>query len=313
MPTPRARSLLHPYAAEEPLPLYTPRQPAITDPETSSINSSAPSYTSAAPSYHSAAPPSHSRTSDFSNASSSSGNPTGGSRLSSPPPAGMLSSRRCAPGFQGHVSGSSHHHSTSGPSSASNNLSNVHLHSLYNVSEWVPVTEGLQARHYHNVAKRRVSEASTGTRPLLPFPIPTISEPPASGIGNSLRYSHGGGSITNDVIHPTPQRLSPSPVNGHGRGLQTNTNSFSSSTSTLGADSHEEEQAAHPRSGTVTSIEEETQLDGETLPVSPHEDPDLVGEAAAARFRSQRLYMTAQQQQNQTQQSQATSTGTNRP
>jgi hypothetical protein len=35
------------------------------------------------------------------------------------------------------------------------------------------------------------------------------------------------------------------------------------------------------------------------VPLSPHEDPHLVGEAAAARFRSQRLYISSQQQENQ--------------
>lgn len=297
MAVPATRSLLHPYA-EEPLPLYTPRHPTATDPETSSIHSSAPSYTSAAPSYHSAVPPHHHRRSnDFSSASSTNGsqNPGGGSLFAAPssPQPGMLSSTQCAPGFQGYMRDSSRHNSNTGSSSSSNNLST--LQSLYNISEWVPVTEGLQTRHYHNVAKRRVTEAtSNGIRPMFPLLAPTTSEPPAGGMGSSSRYLHGGGGAgSNDVISPAPQRSSPSPVNGYGRGLQGNINSYSSSTPTL------HEDVSRPRA--TNNNQEETDVDdsAETLPVSPHEDPDLVGEDAAARFRSQRLYMTAQQQQNQ--------------
>ncbi|KAK2759438.1 hypothetical protein FQN54_002916 [Arachnomyces sp. PD_36] len=304
---PAARSLLHPYA-EEPLPLYTPRHPTAIDPETSSIHSSAPSYTSAAPSYHSAVPPSHRRSNDFSSASSSNGNQnlTGSTRTAAPPPhSGMLSSGQCAPGFQGYMRGSSRQNSSSG-SSNSNNLTNNHLHSLYNISEWVPVTEGLQARHYHNVAKRRVTAASAGPRPMFPLSVPTISEPP--GMGSSSRYSNGGGAGSNDVISTAPQMMGPSHVNGNGRGLQGSINPFSASTPTLGLDRHEEENGAQPR--TANSSQEEISQNElqETLPISPHEDPDLVGEAAAARYRSQRLYMTAQQQQNQ-----QVSTVTNRP
>jgi hypothetical protein len=51
--------------------------------------------------------------------------------------------------------------------------------------------------------------------------------------------------------------------------------------------------------GTYTSNVPDTSLDGSNdnppqgnVPLSPHEDPHLVGEAAAARFRSQRLYIT---------------------
>lgn len=195
---------------------------------------------------------------------------------------------------------SSRHNSFSGSGSSSSfsNLSTVH--SLYNVSEWVPVTEGLQARHYHNVAKRRVTDTSSsaGTRPMLPLPAPTIPERQATcGMASSSRYLHGGSTGSNDVISAAPQRPSPSPVNGHGRGSQANINNYSSSTLSLGGDLENEPAA---RSGAANNNQEQTALDAfaESLPLSPHEDPDLVGEAAAARFRSQRLYMTAQQQQN---------------
>lgn len=203
---------------------------------------------------------------------------------SSPQP-GLLPSAQCAPGYQGYMRDSSRHNSSSGSSSSGNNLSNVH--SLYNISEWVPVTEGLQARHYRSVAKRRATEVPSN----FPLLVPTVSEPPVSGMGTSSRYLYGGGAGSNDVISPAPQRPSASPYGR--RGSQGNINSYSSSTPTL------HEDVARPRETNNTQQETALNASAETLPVSPHEDPDLVGEAAAAEFRSQRLYMTAQQQRSQ--------------
>jgi mannitol-1-phosphate 5-dehydrogenase len=54
----------------------------------------------------------------------------------------------------------------------------------------------------------------------------------------------------------------------------------------------------------VTTDDDEQNKLSQALPFSPLEDPDLVGEAAAAKFRSQRLYMIHQQQENQSSQSQ---------
>ncbi|EGE86025.1 hypothetical protein BDDG_08970 [Blastomyces dermatitidis ATCC 18188] len=93
----------------------------------------------------------------------------------------------------------------------------------------------------------------------------------------------------------------------------------SSSTSILA--SLHEESVVHPRphspqqmdSGNIAGVaSSQTDLAAQ-LPVSPHEDPDLVGEAAAAMFRSQRLYITYQQQENYSVGAQNVSLATGRP
>lgn len=131
------RSLLTPI---EQLPPYSPSpSPPDLDWETSSI-------CSAAPSYRSTVPPLHNSLTEQ--------------------PAGNYCSSRIRPRYSSQQfpdcgAGGSFHRSSSRTLSSS--ASNSHLnHSLYNIVKWVPVTEGLQARHYYNVAKRRATEASTG-------------------------------------------------------------------------------------------------------------------------------------------------------
>ncbi|KKA24491.1 hypothetical protein T310_1520 [Rasamsonia emersonii CBS 393.64] len=134
------RSLLTPI---EQLPPYSP-SPRELDWETSSIRSTAPSYVSAAPSYRSTVPPCHNSLTEQ--------------------PAGNCSSRiRPDHSSQPYTNGGAGVYHRSSSRTLGSSVSNSHLdHSLYNIVKWVPVTEGMQARHYHNVAKRRATEASTG-------------------------------------------------------------------------------------------------------------------------------------------------------
>ncbi|KLJ09924.1 hypothetical protein EMPG_14663 [Blastomyces silverae] len=277
-----ARSLLHPYP--EPLPPYTPRQTGSFDPETSSIHSNAPSYVSAAPSYHSGPRPTQNRASESGALSNVSVAGRDQSSSNSNAPSGLLSSQQNAPGFGGVTATSS----SNDDRRRSNNLTNSHLHSLYNVSDWVPVAGGLQARHYHNVAKRRASEASrydNMARHIFPPVFQGVSE------------------TRNGVSEPEAASASArsSPLLAAGMAGYSHR---SSSTSILA--SLHEESVVHPRprsppqiaSGNIAgAASSQTDLAAQ-LPVSPHEDPDLVGEAAAAMFRSQRLYITYQQQEN---------------
>ncbi|OJD27654.1 hypothetical protein ACJ73_00942 [Blastomyces percursus] len=275
-----ARSLLHPYP--EPLPPYTPRQTGSFDPETSSIHSNAPSYVSAAPSYHSGPHPTQNRGSESGTLPNVS--VAGRNQRSSNASSGLLSSQQNAPGFGGIAATSSFNDDRR----RSNNLTNSHLHSLYNVSDWVPVAGGLQSRHYHNVAKRRASEASrydNMARHIFPPVLLGVSE-----ARNGVSEPEAASALT---------RSSPllwAGLAGHSH--------RSSSTSILA--SLHEESVVHPRphspqqmvSGNIAGAASgQTDL-AALLPVSPHEDPDLVGEAAAAMFRSQRLYITYQQQEN---------------
>ena len=262
----------------EPLPLYTPRRYSATDLETSSVHSSAPSYVSAAPSYHSSVPASHRRVTENTPPSNTTqpardrphlSSSATDSRVTRSTGQGLRPAPPYAAGYGNRV--------TAG--SSSNNLSNPNsIRSLYNVAEWVPVTEGLQSRHYQNVARRRVSEALNGNtsaaRSMFPSLFPTLSE---SDTGSSERTSPSSGSgfassSTNLVENPS------------GNGIN------------------------RPRSNSPGAIlGNALALDEQLLPLSPHEDPDLVGEEAAARFRSQRLYRVYQQLENQEQLLQSTS------
>jgi hypothetical protein len=66
---------------------------------------------------------------------------------------------------------------------------------MYNIAEWVPVTEGLQSRHYHNVAERRAmaeTSSSLGLARTLLFPplgnnSSTIS---SSSLSSSVEQQH---------------------------------------------------------------------------------------------------------------------------
>lgn len=259
----------------EPLPLYTPRRFSVTDLETSSVHSSAPSYISAAPSYHSSIPPAHYRASDYHPAS----NTTQSTRDDRPQPSssatdsrvtstgrGLRPAPQYAAGFGNRVTAGSSTNSLTDPAS---------LRALYNVSEWVPAMEGLQSRHYHNVARRRVSEAANGNdsavRSMLPLLFPTL---PESEVGPS----------------EGPERRRTSPTLSSGL----------PSSSTNVVDNPPGEGTARPRSNSPDApAGDGPNMDEQLLPLSPHEDPDLVGEEAAARFRSQRLYRVYQQLENQ--------------
>lgn len=223
----------------EPLPPYTPRHASGGDPETSSILSSAPSYRSAAPSYHSTLSPGETSVS--------------------------ISCQRRAPGSQ---------RLETPRSNGNRNASISNPSALYNISEWVPVTGGIQARHYHNVARRRATEASMAlnlSRSVFPLlNLPSLETGPGIGASPSL-YALVSSGLTN---HHTPL-----PVDNGNR-----TDAYPRSALTA-------------RNGELASGYGSSRPDD--LPLSPYEDSDLVGEAAAARFRSQRLYRTYQQQENQ--------------
>lgn len=267
------RSLLTPCA--EPLPPYTPRQASssIADPETSSILSSAPSYHSAAPSYHSTVP---SRETSF-GAGSVSGQSSGIVASSTARP-GLDSQRFTSQRLDGPRSNHTRHASISNPNT------------LYNISEWVPATGGIQARHYQNVARRRATEASMGLnlrRSVSPLLDASILET-GPGIGAlSSRHPLDASDNTNCYAPPVGS--------GHW------TDAYPRSDLTVfppGGAIYEESTGRHRQDGP---------------PLSPYEDPDLVGEAAAARFRSQRLYRTFQQQENQQLRSEFTSHQLGRP
>lgn len=242
------------------------------------MRSSAPSYVSAAPSYHSRS--AAVETSGTSSSSSSSG---------------LLSSQHSAPGFR-----------RLGPPRTLNTLTDSHLRSLYNVAEWVPATEGLQARHYHNIATRRATESSRAMAlartvfPLLNSPIQeacaTVRDPSEHDV---TECSAAGSSR----LEENQTWLLIQDANGSTTG-----NSVDAA-----VDNNTEV-------GTYTSNVPDTSLDGSNdnppqgnVPLSPHEDPHLVGEAAAARFRSQRLYISYQQQENQSAQLRRLSEITGRP
>ncbi|WEW59763.1 hypothetical protein PRK78_005243 [Emydomyces testavorans] len=283
MPLPAPRSLLTPYP--EPLPLYTPRRSGPHESETASIHSTAPSYVSAAPSYHSNPPSHHIRASDialgpennWSTRENNSSAPS--SSLNSSRQTGLPSAQRYAPGFE----------------TRGGDLSYSSIRSLYSISEWVPVTGGLQARHYHNVAKMRVTDAS---RSIFPALMPIASE---SAPGSRCENGSVSDGIARRFTAPTLNTGGPS-VFGE------NHNSSSSSlvhNSMQDPVVHPRSHSPQPSAGSSTSLENHLwHHSAEHLPFSPLEDPDLVGEAAAARFRSQRIYRTLQQEENLNQQSQ---------
>ncbi|KAK2746639.1 hypothetical protein FQN57_002983 [Myotisia sp. PD_48] len=294
MALPAHRSLLHPVGTEQ-LPAYSPRQSLQADPETASLHSNAPSYVSAAPSYHSFLPPRHTTAADHatttpSNAVQPSTNTTssftgqqarqaeqnGVHRVGLPP------TPLYARGFENRSGTSSF---SGGSSSFRHTMSAQNLRSLYNVSEWVPVTGGLQARHYRNVANRRVADGSSDiesvSRFLFPALFPTISE---SGPSNPLMED---GPVD-------PQRPFINSATSPSTQLGPN-----ASTATLVVDEtiprSRTPRNTSPDAATITFNASHSDLE---LPLNPLEDPDLVGEEAAARFRAQRLYIAAQQDEN---------------
>ncbi|ODH51304.1 hypothetical protein GX48_02544 [Paracoccidioides brasiliensis] len=282
-----ARSLLHPFP--EPLPPYTPRQTGTFDTETSSIHSNAPSYVSAAPSYHSGPYHSNNRGNEsatvvnndnFARTNNEPSSTSVASESGSGSGSGLLSSQQYAPGFRGTPASSS----LGSGLGRTGKLTTSHLQSLYNASDWVPVAGGLQARHYHNVARRRASQASQ------------YDNLARSTLSLFQGLSEAMNSIDMSEIDSTSSALRSSPT---ANAIRASHNIRRSSPSILG--SLLEESVVHPRSQSpqlMTSGRNASQTDLAELPVSPHEDPDLVGEAAAAMFRSQRLYITHQQLEN---------------
>ncbi|EFQ98272.1 hypothetical protein MGYG_01306 [Nannizzia gypsea CBS 118893] len=290
LPLPPHRSLLH---GVEQLPPYTPRRTPLNDPETASIRSDAPSYVSAAPSYHSYLPASHRRTSDV--------------LTSSPSPAENQQHQASLESQQSQErqttrAQASHNHSSSrhglpptpmyargfenriGPTSPFSNSSNFtarsirntasSLRSIYNSSEWVPVTSGLQSRHYRNVANRRVTSSSSEINAISRFIFPGLFQTTTDITTSSISEMENRPSSRNVAM--------PSPLG----------QAHNSSTITLVRSPTEEPSAVSTANETTSPTHS-----GIHLPLSPHEDPDLVGEEAAARFRSQRLYMASQQEE----------------
>ncbi|KAF3491452.1 uncharacterized protein GIQ15_00969 [Arthroderma uncinatum] len=294
LPLPPHRSLLH---GVEQLPPYTPRIGPPIDSETASVHSNAPSYVSAAPSYHSYVPPLHRRANDIPSSTSPTESQQRQSRLEpqqqQQPPQRPLDRTRTEPndtnrhglpptpmyarGFENRIGPTSPFSNSSNftPRSISNTASS--LRSVYNSSEWVPVMGGLQSRHYRNVANRRATSSSSEIDAISRFIFPGLFQTAATDITTT--------SISEIENRPTSSRNVAAPVS-----LGTVHNS---STLTLVHSPAEEPPATGP-------IPNESSLpthSGVHLPLSPHEDPDLVGEEAAARFRSQRLYMASQQEE----------------
>ena len=272
----------------EPLPLYSSRRCSRTDLETSSIHSSAPSYVSAAPSYHSAAPPSHRRVADTPQTTSRPGHAssTATSGTTDVTGRGLQPAPQYATGFTNRATGGvSSSGNTTDPLTPSSNL-----RSLYNIAEWVPATEGLQSRHYHNVAKRRASEAMNGTNLAARWAFPLI-------FSTVLETETGP---TEGITGIDTGRRHTSPNLGDDRRDMLGSSSGNPTSSSYGWASFSGPSGSQS-AGNSGSHHQHEQLPDQleqALPLSPHEDPALVGEEAAARFRSQRLYRTYQQQVN---------------
>ncbi|KAK2857293.1 hypothetical protein FQN49_004846 [Arthroderma sp. PD_2] len=292
LPLPPHRSLLH---GVEQLPPYTPRLVSPGDPETASVHSNAPSYVSAAPSYHSYVPASHRRATDIVPPSTPS--PTENQRPRTEQqqqqqrqerPArtqaehdtnrhGLPPTPMYARGFENRIGPTSPFSNSSNFTPRSISSTTSSLRSLYNSSEWVPVTGGLQARHYRNVANRRVSStgANSSVDAISRFIFPGLFQTAETDITTlGILEAENRPNSSRNASVPFP--LGPA---------------HNSSTLTLVHSPTEERPAPTP-------VPNEPSLpthSGLHLPLSPHEDPDLVGEEAAARFRSQRLYMASQQ------------------
>ncbi|EZF29577.1 hypothetical protein TMEN_5109 [Trichophyton mentagrophytes] len=290
LPLPPHRSLLH---GVEQLPPYTPRRTPMNDPETASIHSDAPSYVSAAPSYHSYLPASHRRASDVLTGTPS---PVENQQQHQPRlDSQQRQERQTARTQPTHNNNSNRHglpptpmyargfENRIGPISPFSNSSNFtarsirntasSLRSIYNSSEWVPVTSGLQSRHYRNVANRRVTSSSSEINAISRFIFPGLFQTTTDLTSSSTSETENRPSSSRNTAVPSSLGQA-----------------HNSSTITLVRSPTEEPPSVSTAYETASPMHS-----GIHLPLSPHEDPDLVGEEAAARFRSQRLYMASQQ------------------
>lgn len=263
------RSLLDPNASSEPLPLYTPRRASCESPETGSIRSQAPSYVSEVPSYHSNQPSTAQSVTPLELPS-----PEPHNRPVSPPNSTAstatvttvrLSSSQYAPGFRPRPDGGPRMSSPSGSSGQD-------VDSLYNMSSWAHVTEGVQARHVQNVAQRRstvdgpvrVAAATSPQRTKFPPLIPDDHPAPRH------RSQQASSEDTSTVSSATaPNTMS-----------NTMSNTISNTNSS---------QSPFPKNRTPQAVSAAARQ-GQLF---PHEDPELVGEEAATLARNQRLYINS--------------------
>ena len=145
----------------------------------------------------------------------------------------------------------------------------------FNIGAWSAARNGPQARLYESVARRRATKANEDAElgralaetgfalsPLLPpAPSSTATQPATADAGASSVATAAGAATANAQTAPAPAATR----------AASETSSIRSAASSIAA-------AAAP---TPTSL----------LPVSPHEDPDLVGPAAATAARERRLYL----------------------
>ncbi|KAH7047613.1 hypothetical protein B0J12DRAFT_667594 [Macrophomina phaseolina] len=250
----------------EPLPLYQ------RDPETSSLLSSAPSYTSEAPTYHSSSargsdpppPPPPPQPQPYHITTSLLDISTPPPQPHPLPPGRLPPSTTHAPGYT---------------SSLAPDPDAV-LHANYNIGAWSSVASTpAKRRQYERVAMRRVSRAAAAT----------------TGAGSMPLLESSSRRIGDETIPPSTTSASRSgsgsgsPV---GRGSRAGTPPLQQQqtmrTGVLGEGAVE--------SGELVAVGRNASdggLESAAGPASPHEDPALVGEEAAARTRRQRLYREA--------------------
>lgn len=146
-------------------------------------------------------------------------------------------------------------------SRAHGSVADVQSHN-YNISNWSTIRTGHRMREYENVARRRAQRDTDvshllNTLSVIPPPVPT---PIMTASGSAASAMIAEISESSARIYPTA-----SPA-------QTNPQRASARAST---------QASSSSSASPATVE---------APISPLEDPALVGEVAAARARSSRLY-----------------------
>lgn len=242
----------------EPLPLYQ------RDPDTSSLLSSAPSYTSEAPTYRSSArdsqliPEAHHQQQPQPYYIS-----TSLLDISAPPPSLRTANppsppppdRRLAPSTA-YAPGFTSRAPNAAPDAEA-------LQNNYNIGAWSSVTSSHARRQYERVAMRRASRAAGVDR--------------TSALLESMRLGGDG-------------EQPPSPVECSSRA---GTPPPGPPAAVVRSDTHEVVGAGEDAGRSLLG-ERGVAADAATAaPVLPHEDPALVGEAAAARARQQRLYREA--------------------
>ena len=148
----------------------------------------------------------------------------------------------------------------------------------FNISEWSAARNGPQARLYESVARRRAHRASedaelsralaeTGFALGPSPPLPPLVAPAPAG---------AGGTDANVIANGASARGAPA----EGAPAATAAHAASETSSVRSADSTPAAGAPAP-----------THAPASLLPVRPHEDPDLVGPAAATAARERRLYL----------------------